>query len=287
MLLRSRPEVEEDAVVAELEVAIDQRDLPAELAMERDRRVDRDRRGPHTALGAVEGEDATERRPGEQRLAWREPREQALDPGQQLRRVERLDEVVVGSGAQAADLLLDLPLGGEHDDRDVAGAALLGPDLGRDLVAVELGQHDVEKDQVGRLGTPQAESLRAIGRDDDVVALLLERVLQESLYVRVVIDDEDLCRHQSSTERAGWSMSAGSGSTGDDSPGWPIIGIVWGRGHEPATDPPVTRRGTSKTRRLHVSSRSATTSTSAASTNEPLSLSVSRMATGRPAASAT
>ena len=117
--------------------------------------------------------------------------------------MERLDQVVVGAGAQAADLLLDLALGGEHDDRDVAGGALLGPDLGRDLVAVELGQHDVEQDQVGRLGAPQAEPLRAVGRDDDVVALLLEGVLQESLDVRVVVDDEDLGRHQSSTEHAG------------------------------------------------------------------------------------
>ena len=197
--------------------------------------------------------------------------------------MERLDEVVVGAGAQAADLLLDLALGGEHDDRDVAGAALLGPDLGRDLVAVELGQHDVEQDQVGRLGAPQAESLRAIGRDDDVVALLLERVLQESLDVRVVIDDEDLGRHQSSTELAGWSMSAGSGSTGDDSPGSPIIGTV-----SAATYCTFADHGEgSKTSRLHVSSRSATAATSAASTNEPVSLSVSRMATGRPAASAT
>src|SRR4029078_10009870 len=106
----------------------------------------------------------------------------------------------------------------------------------RDLVAVELGQHDVEQNQVGRLGPPQAESLRAIGRDNDAVTLLLERVLQESLYVRVVIDDEDLGRHQSSTERAGWSMSAGWGSTGDASPGWPIIGIVSGSGVQGVED---------------------------------------------------
>ena len=120
------PEVEEDAVVAELEVAVDERDPPAELAVERDRGVDRDRRRADAALGAVEGEDPAERRPADERLVRREPGEQALDPGQQLGRVERLDQVVVGAGAEAADLLLDLPLGGEHDDRDVAGRAFLG-----------------------------------------------------------------------------------------------------------------------------------------------------------------
>ena len=125
--------------------------------------------------------------------------------------MERLDEVVVGAGAQAADLLLHLALGGEHDDRDVGRAALLAPDLGRDLVAIELGQHDVEEDQVGRLGAPQPEALRPIARDDDVVALLLQRVLQESLDIRVVIDDEDLGRHQSSTRVASFGTIAGWG----------------------------------------------------------------------------
>ena len=114
------PEVEEHAVVAELQVAIDEADLAPELAVEGDRRVDGDGRRPDAALGPVEREDPPHRRPGEQRVARREPGEQALDPGQQLGRVERLDEVVVGTRAEAADLLLHLPLGGEHDDRDVA-----------------------------------------------------------------------------------------------------------------------------------------------------------------------
>ena len=111
--------------------------------------------------------------------------------------MERLDQVVVGAGAQAADLLLDLALGRQHDDRDVAGRAFLGPDLRRDLVPVELGQHDVEQDQVGRLGAPQPEALGAVRRDDDLVAFLLQRVLEQALDIRVVIDDEDLGRHQS------------------------------------------------------------------------------------------
>jgi hypothetical protein len=111
-------------VVAELEVAIDQADLAAELAMQRDGGVDRDGRRAHAALRAVEREDPAHRRAGQQRLARREPGEQALDPREQLGRVERLDEVVVGARAQAADLLLDLALGGEHDDRDVAGRLL-------------------------------------------------------------------------------------------------------------------------------------------------------------------
>jgi hypothetical protein len=195
--------------------------------MQRDRRVDRDRRRADAALGAIEGERAAERRPGEQGLLGRETGEQALDPGEQFGRMERFDQVVVGTGTQATDLLLDLALGGEHDDRDVAGAPLLCPDLRRHLVAVELGEHDVEEDEIGRLGAPQAESFRAVRRDDDVVALLLEGVLQEPLHIRVVVDDEDLGRHQSSTGLARSGTSTGSAKvSGDRSPGAPIIGPV-------------------------------------------------------------
>ena len=130
---------------------------------------------------------------------------------------------MVGPGAQPADLLFDLAQRGEHDDRDVAGGALLGPDLGGYLVAVKLGQHDVEQDEVRHLGRPQAVPFRAVRGDDDVVTLLLERVLQEPLDVRVVIDYEDLGRHQASVWLAGPGASTGTGRSWDRSFGAPII----------------------------------------------------------------
>ena len=108
--------------------------------------------------------------------------------------MERLDEVVVGPGAKAADLLLDLLLRGQHDDRHVALAALVGPDPLGDAVAVELGQADVEQDQPGLVGRPELQRLQAVARDRDRVARLLERVLQQALDIRLVVDDQDL-RH--------------------------------------------------------------------------------------------
>ena len=188
-------QVEEDAVVAELEIGVDEDDLPAQLAVQGDRRVDRDRRRAHAALRAVEREDVTHRRPADEQVARREARQQALDPGEQLGGMERLDQVVVRPGAEALDLLLHLALGGQHDDRDVGRRALLGPDLRRDLVSVDLGKHDVEQDQGGRLGAPQPESLGAVGRHEDLVAFLLEGVRQQPLHIRVIVDDEDLRGH--------------------------------------------------------------------------------------------
>ena len=140
------------------------------------------------------------------------------------------------------------------------GAALLRPDLRRDLVAVELGQHDVEQDQVGRLGAPQPEPFGAVARDDDVVALLLERVLQEALDVRVVVDDEDLGRHQSSTDHSGSARSCGWPRQRIDyrPPARAIIGPVL----RPSARRRIRSPRNSNTSRLQVSSRSATAATS-------------------------
>ena len=81
----------------------------------------------------------------------------------------------------------------------------------RDLVAVELRQHHVEQDQVGQLRGPQPESLGTVDRADDLVAFLLQRVLQESLHIWVVIDHEDLGGHQSSPAfKRGDTRAAGS-----------------------------------------------------------------------------
>ena len=188
--LAVEPEVEEHAVVAELEVAVDEADPPAE-ALERDRGVDRDRRRAHAALRAVVGVDAAHRRPADQRVARGEPRDQALHAGEQLRRVEGLDQVVVGARPQRAHLLLHVPLGREHDDRDVVAGALLGADLRRDGVAVDGLDLDVEQDQGRGVELPLAQAVGGVGGDHDVVPLLLEGVLEQSLDARVVVDDED------------------------------------------------------------------------------------------------
>ena len=200
-------------MVAELQVGVDKSDLAPQLTMQGDRGVDGDGRRPDPALGPVIGQDPAHRRARQQRITGREPGQQALDPGEQLRRVEWLDQIIVGAGPQTPDLLLHFPLCREHDDRHVRGATLLAADLGRHLVAVQLGQHDVQEDQVRRLCAPQPEAFGSVRGDDDVVPLLLEGVLQQSLDIRVVIDDEDLGRHQSSAGVA-WSVGSPAGDSG-------------------------------------------------------------------------
>ena len=68
-----------------------------------------------------------------------------LQPRDQLLEDERLDEVVVGTGTERADLILGAALGGEHHDRRLGNLAQ--PRKQRD--AVDLRHHDVEDDQFG------------------------------------------------------------------------------------------------------------------------------------------
>ena len=69
--------------------------------------------------------------------------EDALDAGDELARVERLRQVVVGADLEADDLVDVLVAGGQHQDRHVGGLA----DAPADLEPVDVGQHQVEDDQ--------------------------------------------------------------------------------------------------------------------------------------------
>ena len=73
--------------------------------------------------------------------------EQSADASNQLTRREGLDEVVVGTELEADDAVLDLALGGEHDDGNVGGLA----DGTAHALAGEFGQHEVEDHEVERV----------------------------------------------------------------------------------------------------------------------------------------
>ena len=70
-----------------------------------------------------------------------------LHAGNQLARVERLRQVVVGADLEADDLVDVLVSCGQHQDRNVGRLA----DATADLDPVDVGQHQVEHDQ-RRLG---------------------------------------------------------------------------------------------------------------------------------------
>jgi hypothetical protein len=114
--------------------------------------------------------------------------EQGLDPAHQLAQAERLGEVVVGAEFEA-DHLVDLVVArGQDEDRHL-GARRAEP--AEDLEAVHARQADVEHDEVGRLVDREVEALLAGPRDRDLVALLLQGVLDAARDRVLVLDDQD------------------------------------------------------------------------------------------------
>lgn len=111
------------------------------------------------------------------------------DPGQQLVELERLGEVVVGSGIEPADHVLHRIARSEHQDRS---AATFAPELRGDLKAVLLRQHHVEQDDVVIVYVSQQGGLIAVGRYVHHVALLLQTVVDEPGHLTVIFYDEDL-----------------------------------------------------------------------------------------------
>jgi len=102
------------------------------------------------------------------------PAQDGADAGQQLTRVERLGEVVVGAELQADDAIRLLPHSCQHDDRHFALAAQptsqIEPGLAR--------QHQVEHDQLVVAIQPSPPRLLAIAHGGDPHALILQETGQ-------------------------------------------------------------------------------------------------------------
>ena len=116
------------------------------------------------------------------------PPQQALDPRQQLGEVERLGDVVVGAELEAVDHVVRLVARREHEDR--REVAVLAQPLA-DLEAVDLGQPDVEQDEVvaPRLGGGQPGA--AVAGDVDVVLLAVQVDAEALGEGFLVLDEQD------------------------------------------------------------------------------------------------
>ena len=119
-----------------------------------------------------------------------EPAQGHLDRRHQLAALERLDQV--GEGTRVAGLLDEVALaeGGE----DEHGGAALARDLAGRGQAVEARHLDVEDGEVGLELTHELDRLVASARlADDLVALLLEGLLQVEADDGLVLGDDDAC----------------------------------------------------------------------------------------------
>ena len=114
--------------------------------------------------------------------------QQRLDAAHQLAQAERLGQVVVGAKLEADDLVhLLVARGQEQHRRLVAGAA----HAAQHLESVHARQTHVEDHQIRGVARRDLEALFAVARDGDLVALLLEGVLDAARDGVLVFDDQD------------------------------------------------------------------------------------------------
>ena len=110
--------------------------------------------------------------------------------GDELHDAERLAQVVVRTVVQPLDDVDLAGFGRDHDDRR-CGAGRVGAQLGQNLVAVLVGQHDVQNDEVG---PPAAQRRPEAGRvlaARGLVPVGLQSVLLQLTDAGVVLDDVD------------------------------------------------------------------------------------------------
>ena len=119
--------------------------------------------------------------------------------------LEGLDDVVEGAPFDGLHRVLDGGVGGHEDDHGV-GVGLL--DAVKQLQPVDVGQSEVEEDQVHARGDP-FERRGAVGRLGHVVALLLEPGAERPPDEIFVVDDEHRGRvHGGYLSARGWPASA-------------------------------------------------------------------------------
>ena len=125
------------------------------------------------------------------------PTQQRADAGGELLRDHRLGDVVIGPGLEPGHEILGLGLGRDDDDRNGRG----GPQRPADLEPREIGQPQVEQDEIRVMLTELHETRRPIGRLVAPVSLILKSE-PEREPDRVVIRDEQQRVHPRSVPRA-------------------------------------------------------------------------------------
>ena len=110
----------------------------------------------------------------------------------ELGEVDRLRDVVVGTGVQSLDLVLGRIQRGLQDDRDER-ELLVRFDAPHDFEAIDARHHHVEQDQIGRGACYGMKRLLAIHRAIDGVPSRLQARPQQLDVVFVIVDDQNAC----------------------------------------------------------------------------------------------
>ena len=121
------------------------------------------------------------------RFLFADAAEHRVDARDDLLRLKGLDHVVVRAELEPEHLVEHLALCGEHDD----GALRFLADLAANLPAVELGQHDVEQNEVGVHRVKHLHGGLAVICDGGFEAFLFDIEPQKLADISVVVYNEN------------------------------------------------------------------------------------------------
>ena len=103
--------------------------------------------------------------------------------------MERLDQVIVGTGIEAAHAAIQRVARGHHEHRRLdVGAARLD----QHVQAVLAGQAEVEQHQVGGLIAQRDQRLAAVAQPAHRIGEALQRALDRRAELRVVFHQDDV-----------------------------------------------------------------------------------------------
>ncbi len=144
--------------------------------------------------------------------------QQRAHPRQQLRKGERLDQVVVGPVVEAGHPILERVAGGEHEHPGTGLDVMIGPDLAAHLPAVDARHGHVQAHQVVLVDGQLLERLGPRSRHVDRVAVTAQAPGHGLGQVGFVVDDQD--PHLENVLAAG-SVAPGRRRSGRAPLSWP------------------------------------------------------------------
>jgi hypothetical protein len=143
-------------------------------------------------------------------------------PRHEFTDVEGLVDVIVRTEIQRLDFLRLALARGQHDDRHIGPLAHTTDHV----LAIAIGKPEIEQNDIGRLGCDALDRIGDRGRARHLVAVGLERRLEETQDRHLVVDDQ----HARFRSHAG--MSSRGNSITNLVPGCPSTGL------STAIDPP-------------------------------------------------
>ena len=114
--------------------------------------------------------------------------DQSLDTGEQLGKGKRFGQVIVRTGFETDDNILDRILGGQHQHRS---RHLPLAEFFEKTHAVALGEHPVEDDEVKSPLKRHGESLFTIGSCFDFITLLFKSTLDKAGNFLFIFNDQN------------------------------------------------------------------------------------------------